>query len=164
MLEKYPTMQQSWDGLYAELSTRLREWLKTDLTPMLQTIINGLSNQVVNIVGFLKNAFLGLIVSIYLLAGRKRFLAQGRLILYGAFKEKWAKLIEDEIIYADKMFSGFLMGKLVDSLIIGVICFIGTYMMGIKSALLVSVVVGDKYNSIFWTIHWCNSIDSLAAS
>ncbi len=41
MLEKYPTMQQSWDGLYAELSTRLREWLKTDLTPMLQTIING---------------------------------------------------------------------------------------------------------------------------
>ena len=32
MLEKYPTMQQSWDGLYAELSTRLREWLKTDLT------------------------------------------------------------------------------------------------------------------------------------
>lgn len=40
------------------------------------------------------------------------------------------------------MFSGFLMGKLVDSLIIGVICFIGTYMMGIKSALLVSVVVG----------------------
>ena len=34
------------------------------------------------------------------------------------------------------------MGKLVDSLIIGVICFIGTYMMGIKSALLVSVVVG----------------------
>ena len=87
MLEKYPTMQQSWDGLYAELSTRLREWLKTDLTPMLQTIINGLSNQVVNIVGFLKNAFLGLIVSIYLLAGRKRFLAQGRLILYGSFKE-----------------------------------------------------------------------------
>ena len=70
------------------------------------------------------------------------FLAQGRLILYGVFKEKWARLIEDEIIYADKMFSGFLMGKLVDSLIIGVICFIGTYMMGIKSALLVSVVVG----------------------
>lgn len=57
MLEKYPTMQQSWDGLYAELSTRLREWLKTDLTPMLQTIINGLSNQVVNIVGFLKMHF-----------------------------------------------------------------------------------------------------------
>ncbi len=61
-----------------------------------------------------------------------------------------ARLIEDEIIYADKMFSGFLMGKLVDSMIIGVICFIGTYMMGIKSALLVSVVVGvTNINSIF---------------
>ena len=142
MLEKYPTMQQSWDGLYAELSTRLREWLKTDLTPMLQTIFNGLSIQVVNIVGFLKNAFLGLIVSIYLLAGRRRFLAQGRLVLFSVLKEKWAKLVEDEIIYADKMFSGFLMGKLLDSLIIGVICFVCTYLMGIKSALLVSVVVG----------------------
>ena len=142
LLEKYPTMQQSWDELYAELSTRLKEWLKTDLTPMLQTIINGLSIQVVNIVGFLKNAFLGLIVSIYLLAGRRRFLAQGRLVLFSVLKEKWAKLVEDEIIYADKMFSGFLMGKLLDSLIIGVICFVCTYLMGIKSALLVSVVVG----------------------
>ena len=142
LLEKYPTMQQSWDELYAELSTRLREWLKTDLTPMLQTIFNGLSVQVFNIVGFLKNAFLGLIVSIYLLAGRRRFLAQGRLVLFSVLKEKWAKLVEDEIIYADKMFSGFLMGKLLDSLIIGVICFVCTYLMGIKSALLVSVVVG----------------------
>ena len=142
LLEKYPTMQQSWDELYAELSTRLKDWLKTDLTPMLQTIINGLSIQVVNIVGFLKNAFLGLIVSIYLLAGRRRFLAQGRLVLFSVLKEKWAKLVEDEIIYADKMFSGFLMGKLLDSLIIGVICFVCTYLMGIKSALLVSVVVG----------------------
>ena len=142
LLEKYPTMQQSWDDLYAELSTRLREWLKTDLTPMLQTIFNGLSVQVFNIVGFLKNAFLGLIVSIYLLAGRRRFLAQGRLVLFSVLKEKWAKLVEDEIIYADKMFSGFLMGKLLDSLIIGVICFVCTYLMGIKSALLVSVVVG----------------------
>lgn len=142
MLEKYPTMQQSWDELYAELSSRLREWLRTDLTPMLQTLINGLSMQVVNIVGFLKNAFLGLIVSIYLLAGRRRFLAQGKLILFSVLKEKWAKLVEEEIVYADKMFSGFLMGKLLDSLIIGVICFVGTYLMGIKSALLVSVVVG----------------------
>ena len=41
-LEKYPTMQQSWDSLYADLSTRLRDWLKTDLTPMLQTVLNGL--------------------------------------------------------------------------------------------------------------------------
>ena len=141
-LEKYPTMQQSWDSLYADLSTRLRDWLKTDLTPMLQTVLNGLGTQVVNIVGFLKNAFLGLIVSIYLLAARRRFLAQSRLILYSIAKEKWAKLIEDEMIYADKMFSGFLMGKLLDSLIIGIICFVGTYLMGIKSALLVSVVVG----------------------
>ncbi len=141
-LEKYPTMQQNWDNLYADLSTRLKGWLKSDLTPMLQALFNGISNQVVNIVGFLKNAFLGVIVSIYLLAGRRRFRAQSRLILYSLFKEKWAKLIEEEIVYADKMFSGFLMGKLLDSLIIGIICFVGTYLMGIKSALLVSVVVG----------------------
>ena len=61
--------------------------------------------------------------------------------------------------------AAFLMGKLVDSLIIGVICFIGTYMMGIKSALLVSVVVGvTNIIPFFRTVHWCSSIDSLAAS
>ena len=92
-LEKYPTMQQSWDNLYAELSARLREWLKTDLTPMLQTVLNGLGNQVVLMVSFLKNILLGIVVSIYLLAGRRRFLAQIRLILYSAVKDKWARLI-----------------------------------------------------------------------
>ncbi len=141
-LEKYPTAQQNWDKMYADLSTQLKEWLNGDLAPMLQALFNGISNQVVGIVGFLKNAFLGVIVSIYLLAARRRFRAQSRLILFSIFKEKWAKLIEEEIEYADRMFSGFLMGKLLDSLIIGIICFVGTYLMGIKSALLISVVVG----------------------
>lgn len=141
-LEKYPTAQQSWDTMYAELSSRFREWLKTDLTPMIQTILNGLGNQVASMISVMKNLLIGLIVSIYLLANRRRFFAQIRLVLYGAVKEKWAKRIDDEILFADKMFSGFLMGKLLDSLIIGIICFVGTYMMGIKSALLISVVVG----------------------
>lgn len=90
----------------------------------------------------MKNLLLGLIVSIYLLAGRKRFAAQAKLVLRGIFPTKWADLIEGEIRYADKMFSGFLMGKLLYSAIIGVICFIFTAIVGFQSALLVSVIMG----------------------
>lgn len=141
-LGKYPTAQQYWDTLYKELAARLKEWLASDLTPMIQAVLNGLSDQVAFIVTFLKNLFLGLIVSVYLLAGRRRFCAQAKLLLFGCVKGKWADMIYSEAIYADRMFSGFLMGKLLDSLIMGVICFICTSLMGIKSALLISVVVG----------------------
>ena len=42
-------------------------------------------------------------------------------MLNGIFNRKWAGLIEEEVHYADKMFNGFLMGKLLDSAIIGII-------------------------------------------
>ena len=58
------------------------------------------------------------------------------------FPRRWADIIEDEARYADKMFNGFLMGKLLDSAIIGLICFVGTSLLGFTSAPLISVVMG----------------------
>lgn len=142
MLEQHPIIQDYWDNIYAEIALQLKEWLKSDLSPTISLILGSLGDQVVNVIELLKNVFLGFIVSVYLLAGRKKFRHQIKLMLYGMVKKKWADLIRAELLYADKMFSGFLMGKLLDSAIIGIICFIVTYLMGIQSALLISVVIG----------------------
>lgn len=142
LLDKYPDFQQYWDDFYADIAKRLSEWLNSDLTPFLQNILGGISDQVVNMISLVQNVFLGMIVSIYLLASRQKFKMQAKMLLFGCVPQKWADRICNEAVYADKMFSGFLMGKLLDSAIIGVICFICTTMMRIKSSLLVSVVVG----------------------
>ena len=103
------------------------------------------SSAVVGVKGLihiLTNVIVGVIAAVYILAQRKKFAKQGKMIVYSLFKEKWADKIMDEFGYVDKMFSGFINGKIVDSIIIGILTFIVLSIFRIPYALLVSVIVG----------------------
>lgn len=148
-LQDQPELQQQWNEYWNQVLAKLQNlipelqaWLQTDFIPTLQKVLGGLGSQVASILSVFKDFFLGILISIYLLGSRKKFAAQARLILYGVLPKKAAEHVEIEVRYADRMFNGFLMGKLLDSAIIGVICFVFTYLVGIKSAVLVSVIVG----------------------
>ena len=142
LLESQPQLQVYWDEFSSRLTTEVTGWLKTGLLPTVGTMVEQVGSQLAVFVGIVKNLFLGILISIYFLASRRQFAAQSRMLLHGVFPNRWADVIEEEILYADKMFNGFLMGKLVDSAIIGLLCFAGTTLMGIQSAVLVSVIVG----------------------
>ncbi len=142
LLESEPQLQTYWDDFSARTTAEITQWLKTGLLPTVGTMVSELGSQLAVFVGIVKNLFLGILISIYFLASRKQFAAQAKLLLNGIFSRYWSELIEEEVRYADRMFNGFLMGKLLDSAIIGVICFAGTTLMGIRSAALVSVIVG----------------------
>ncbi len=131
-------IETSYDTLQANLDT----WVKNTLIPSMQSIVSGAAVGVVNVVTWIKNVVIGLIVSVYLLASRKKFGQQGKLILYSLVKPRWADLIMEEICYADKMFGGFINGKILDSAIIGVLCYIACLIFKFPSALLVSVIIG----------------------
>ncbi len=85
---------------------------------------------------------IGIIVAVYMLASRKRFVQQAKLVLYSIFKPRWAQLIQEEVLYADRMFGGFINGKILDSAIIGVLCYFACIVFKFPSALLVSVIIG----------------------
>ena len=70
------------------------------------------------------------------------FGAQAGLILHGVFPDKWARIIEEEIRYTDKMFNGFLVGKIIDSAIIGLLCFAGLSFMGFEAPAFIGVIIG----------------------
>lgn len=131
-------IETSYDKLQANLDT----WVKDTLLPSMQSILSGAAVGVMSFVTFLKNFVIGLIVSVYLLASRKKFGQQGKLILYSLVKPRWADLFLEEICYADKMFGGFINGKILDSAIIGVLCYIACLIFKFPSALLVSVIIG----------------------
>ena len=131
-------IETSYDTMQANLDT----WVKNTLIPSAQNILSGAAVGVVNVVTWIKNVIIGLIVSVYLLASRKKFGQQGKLILYSLIKPRWADLIMEEIRYADKMFGGFINGKILDSAIIGVLCYIACLIFKFPSALLVSVIIG----------------------
>ena len=127
---------------YNKLQANLDTWVKETLLPSMQSILSGAAVGVMSFVAFLKNLVIGLIVSVYLLASRKKFGQQGKLILYSLVKPRWADLFLEEICYADKMFGGFINGKILDSAIIGVLCYIACLIFKFPSALLVSVIIG----------------------
>ena len=127
---------------YATISTNFDDLIKTRLLPSMQNIVSGAAIGVLNIVTVAKNLVIGIIVAVYMLASRKRFVQQGKLVLYSIFKPRWAELIKEEAKYADKMFGGFINGKIMDSAIIGVLCYIGCLIFKFPSALLVSVIIG----------------------
>lgn len=117
-------------------------WVQTNVVPNLSSIVSGVGMSVWKVLLFLKNVLIGFIVAVYLLANRKTFKRQGGLILRSLFKPKMAAAIAEEIAYVDKLFGGFISGKILDSAIIGVLCYIGCTVLKFPNALLVSAIVG----------------------
>lgn len=131
-----------FDLSYEAIYTTLDTWAEETLVPYVTNIVSGVGMSVWKVLIFLKNILIGIIVAVYLLASRKKFGRQGVLLIRSVLKPRWADLVLEEIAYIDKMFGGFIDGKLVDSAIIGVLCYIGCSIFKFPNALLVSAIVG----------------------
>ena len=142
MLENQPELQAYFEEFANQAESHINSLLNVDTIQKVQSIINSLSVQVFGVLGVLKNISLGFLISAYLLGSRKLFGAQAGLILHGIFPDKWAEIIEEEIRYTDKMFNGFLVGKIIDSVIIGLLCFAGLSFMGFEAPAFIGVIIG----------------------
>ena len=126
----------------ATVTDYLENYLQKEVLPNLQTMVSGVTSSFMGIVDVLKNFGLGCIICAYILGGWERFTAQARLVVYAVFPERIADWIRKEVHYTDSMFSGFIHGKVLDSLIIGLICFVFVSVTRMPYALLISVLVG----------------------
>lgn len=119
----------------------LVDWLETvysaitEYTPRLLSFVTDLATQIWNFV-------LGIIISIYMLSDKERFAHQFKKLTYAIFKKERAETIVYGVKRAHVTFGGFLSGKIVDSAIIGCLCFVGMSVLKIPYSPLVSVVVG----------------------
>ena len=146
-LEKNPQIATELEPLLNQLNDLSGKYspdklLTNENLNRLLGVASGAASTVTGFIGGVADFFLGLIVSLYILSRREQLSAQARLIIRGALKPSWADWLESEIRYADKMFNGFFIGKLLDSAIVGVLCFIGCLLMRFSSPLLIAVIVG----------------------
>ena len=135
----------SSDKFYEEVE----KWVTETLAPYISSIVGGVGSivsgvgtSVLKVLQFVYDLLIGLIVAAYLLGSRKRFARQSVLMVRSVLSPKWADLVLEEVAFIDKMFGGFIDGKIVDSLIIGVLCYIGCSIFKFPNALLVSAIVG----------------------
>ena len=129
-------------GAFDEYWDEMRRWLTGTVLPQARQTITVLTSGVMSVMTFLKNFFIGIIVSIYLLALKERMAHGARKLLYSFVSEEHYRRTLRELKTVDRIFSGFVRGKLLDSLIIGVLCFAGTTLLRFPYAPLVSVIVG----------------------
>jgi predicted PurR-regulated permease PerM len=130
------------ETIYETISDTFNDWVRDTLMPYMRDVVSGVGLGVWNAVITLKNLLVGVVVAVYLLAGRKKFARQANMILHSLVKSDWADLILEELSYADKMFGGFINGKILDSAIIGLLCYIGCMIFKFPNAILISVIIG----------------------
>lgn len=128
--------------LYEQLVTELQRYLTDKLFPNMSLIIGQLSTGLLNVVTVVKNMLIGVIVMVYFLNIKDTLSAQSKKIVYSLFKLKDANRIISEVRFAHSVFGGFITGKLLDSLIIGIMCFFALQFLNMPYVLLISVIIG----------------------
>lgn len=122
-------------------SNQLENWLN-EIIPGTATLIKTVSLSVIGVLDVLWDFVIGFIISIYVLANKEQFSAQAKKISYALFDRDTANIVIRNFRFTHKTFIGFLSGKVVDSIIIGILCLIGTTFMGTPYAMLISVIIG----------------------
>lgn len=141
LLEDNPDLGSFLTNSVAEYSTEFENWLK-GLLPDTLDVLKKVSIGVLGALGVVLNCVIGLIISVYVLASKDRFAGQAKKIAYAVFEQDVANTVVSNFRFTHRTFVGFLSGKIADSMIIGLLCFMGTTLMQTPYAALVSVIIG----------------------
>lgn len=133
LLRNYPQIESFISDKLVEFGTDL-----TKLQPMLENILSGAWG----FVTIVKNFVLGFIVSVYLLFSKETLIAQTKKILFALFKKPFCEKVLRLSSQANSVFSSFLSGQIIDSFIVGILCFIGLTIIDMPYNVLISVIVG----------------------
>ena len=136
-----PFFGNSFDSLISSAQSYLES-----ATPVINEAIGNLTGFVIDsaigVVNALTNFILGLVISIYVMLSKEKFAAQTKKILYAIFPRNYTNRVLRISRSSNKVFGGFISGKLIDSFIIGVLTFIVLAVVQMPYAVLVSVIVG----------------------
>ena len=118
--------------------TEITNWvlqLVTNLLPIIGGIVMAFASSVWNII-------LGIIISVYLLVDKEKFFALGKKVVVALFNDKHANIILNLANRTNLTFGKFIVGKIIDSAIIGVLTFIILTIFKMPYSLLISVIIG----------------------
>ncbi len=137
-----PSVAKGFDEFMDTYAPDILTFLKDNVLGRVEGLVKSVSMNIIGVVKALWNFIIGFIISIYVLASKETFAGQTKKIVYAVFQRKNANNIVDAGRFINKTFMGFISGKIIDSAIIGCLCFIGTTLIGTPHAILVSVIVG----------------------
>ena len=142
VLTDFPALQDFVDKQLGEVNNNFTSWLTDKVLPQVGSFVTNLTSGVYTVFRTVYNLVIGIIVSVYLLNGLEHYGAAFKRLLYSLFSIETAEKLLEGIRFTDRTFMGFINGKLLDSAIVGLICYIFCAVVQMPYALLVSVIVG----------------------
>lgn len=118
------------------------KWLNTDFSSRISSILSIATDGIIYVINFIMDFFIAIVVTVYTLIEKKRFIGQSKKLIYAVFTPERANDILLTARHGHKIFGKYLSGKIIDSILVGIVCFILMSILGIPYALLVSVIVG----------------------
>ena len=137
VFRNYPALEKAATNWLSDFNTDVGT-IYDKLKPMLENILSG-AWEIVTVV---KNFLLGLIVSVYMLCSKEKLLAQFKKIIIAVTKKRTCEKVMAGFEQANSVFSGLITGNIIDSIIIGLICFIVLTIMSMPYATMISVMIG----------------------
>ena len=126
---------------YEQLYNGAISWMNSNLLPNINKYVSGITSGVMKLVGVLSSFFLGIIVMAYLLNMKEHLAVQCKRAAYALLPLNAANGLVEEMRYISSVFSKFIVGKIIDSVIVGVICYVAMAVLKMPFALVISVIV-----------------------
>ena len=138
------------DNEYIELAStyiisivnQLEDWAQNTLLPQAQKYLAQITSGVISVVKAVMNFIVGAIVMIYVMTIQEKLTGQSKKLLYAICSPRTGNKINEIVRKASEIFGGFITGKILDSAIIGIICYVGCAILKIPDAILVAVIIG----------------------
>ena len=142
LLEDNPTLGEYVIRMINRYSGELENWLNGTVLTTTSEFIKSLSHSVISVFGVFWDFVIGFVIAIYVLASKETFSGQAKKIVYAVFEKRTANIVIRNFRFTHRTFIGFVGGKIIDSTIIGLLCFVGTSFLHTPYAVLVSLVIG----------------------
>lgn len=94
-----------------------------------------------SVIDVLKNVFIGLTLSVYLLAKKEMFVGQTKKLMFAFLKPERAQRFLGVCREASQKFLGSIIGKIIEAIIVAMLCFIGCVCMNIPFSPLIAVIM-----------------------
>ncbi len=143
-------LEKTFDGYALEpmvvewintISEKVVDWLQNEVLPNITTFLSSVTGGVISVISTIVDLAMGLVISVYVMYNKETFAAQAKKIIYSLFRVKTANVIMEELNSVNDAFGSYIVGTVIDSLIVGILNYIFMAIMRMPYMALVSIIV-----------------------
>lgn len=149
LFEDYPELAREVSGVTETVSGELADWINNELLPTIGSVLSdvtgflmSLTSGMYRVLQYVLNILIGVVISCYLLYNRERFAASAKRLLYALFGVQNSEKIQNVVHFTDDAFTGFLVGKLIDSTIIGCLTYVCCVALKMPYPAFIAIIIG----------------------